>query len=424
MDKVYSVSQINYYIKDLFEQDRNLSAVRVQGETSNVKYHGSGHIYFTLKDAGGQLACVMFAGYRQAGLKFKLESGQNVIIAGTISVYERDGKYQLYARAIEMDGIGKLYEKYEFLKAELEGRGYFDPTIKKRIPAFPKRVGVVTASTGAALQDILNITKRRDPYVQIILCPARVQGEGAAATIVHAIKRLDAMGLDTIIVGRGGGSIEDLWAFNEESVATAIYEANTPIISAVGHETDFTIADFVADMRAPTPSAAAELAVPSIDDFLKKIEKYFDMLSGSMHKKLRLYENTLEGYRQSLQKCSPSRKTAEQREKLLHKKEKLGLIFSALLESEKRKNDDYIERLNREMEAKLALYRNRQSIYAARLDAASPLKKIASGYAYVAGENGENIRSIDEVQIGNKLTVTVTDGEIDTQVLEKRKNNA
>ncbi len=260
MASIYSVTQVNSYIKNMFVQDYLLSRISVRGEISNCKYHTSGHIYFTLKDKSGTLSAVMFAGQRK-GLNFQLQEGQQVIVTGSIDVYERDGRYQLYAREIKKEGIGDLFERFQKLRDELEDMGMFAAEYKQPIPKYAKTVGVVTASTGAAIRDIMNISARRNPYVQLVLYPALVQGEQAKYSIVKGIKTLDAMGLDVIIVGRGGGSIEDLWAFNEEIVARAIFECSTPVISAVGHETDVTIADYVADMRAPTPSAAAELAV-------------------------------------------------------------------------------------------------------------------------------------------------------------------
>ena len=264
MANIYSVVQINNYIRNMFESDFVLENVNVSGEVSNCKYHSSGHIYFTLKDKGSVLSAVMFAGNRTTGLKFKLTDGMKIVVTGKISVYEATGKYQIYARSIKEDGHGELYEKYLLLKKELEEMGMFDSSYKKQIPAHIKKLGVVTASTGAAIQDIINISTRRNPYIQIVLYPAKVQGEGAAESICRGIETLDRYGVDVIIAGRGGGSIEDLWAFNEEIVARTVFNCNTPIISAVGHETDYTIIDFVSDMRAPTPSAAAELAVADI----------------------------------------------------------------------------------------------------------------------------------------------------------------
>ena len=244
----------------MFVQDFMLNRISVRGEVSNCKYHRSGHIYFTLKDEGGALSCVMFAGSRR-GLAFPMKDGDRVVVRGAVDVYERDGRYQLYAREIALEGAGLLYERFLALKAELEEMGMFAPEYKQPIPAYVKRLGIVTAPTGAAVRDIQNIALRRNPFIQLILYPALVQGEGAKESIVRGIETLDALGLDAIIVGRGGGSIEDLWAFNEECVARAIFNCRTPVISAVGHETDTTIADFVADLRAPTPSAAAERCV-------------------------------------------------------------------------------------------------------------------------------------------------------------------
>ena len=262
MRNVYSVKQVNAYIKNMFTQDFMLNRIYVKGEVSNCKYHTSGHIYFSLKDESGAIACIMFAGNRN-GLGFRMQDGQQVIALGNVTTYERDGKYQLYAKEIILDGAGLLYEKFEALKKELGEMGMFAPEYKQPIPKFAKRIGIVTAPTGAAIRDIINVASRRNPYVQLILYPALVQGDGAAPSIVKGIKMLDNQNVDVMIVGRGGGSIEDLWAFNEEIVVRAIFEAKTPIISAVGHETDTTIADYVADMRAPTPSAAAVL-IPSI----------------------------------------------------------------------------------------------------------------------------------------------------------------
>ena len=271
--RAYSVGQINTYIKNMFTQDFVLKRIYVKGEVSNCKYHTSGHIYFSLKDETGSIACIMFAGMRK-GLAFHMENGQQVVVLGSVNVYERDGRYQLYASEIILDGAGLLYERFEALKRELEEMGMFAPEYKQLIPKHIRRLGIVTAPTGAAIRDIMNISSRRNPYVQLILYPALVQGEGAADSIVRGIQTLDSYGVDTMIVGRGGGSIEDLWAFNEEKVARAIFACSTPVISAVGHETDVTIADFVADLRAPTPSAAAELAVEDIRLVQERLLQY------------------------------------------------------------------------------------------------------------------------------------------------------
>lgn len=273
MKEIYSVSAVNQYIRQMFESDYALNRIYVKGEISNCKYHTSGHIYFTLKDKGSAIACVMFASARR-GLTFRLTEGQQVIVLGSIRVYERDGKYQLYANEIVADGVGFLYQQFDLLKKKLEAEGIFDAAHKKPIPAFAKSIGIVTAKTGAALQDMIHVTTRRNPFIQLVLVvPAKVQGDGAAKSIVRAIKMLDDYGVDVIIAGRGGGSIEDLWAFNEEIVARAIYACHTPVISAVGHETDYTIADYAADLRAPTPSAAAELACVDMLGMLARLDE-------------------------------------------------------------------------------------------------------------------------------------------------------
>ena len=299
MRNVYTVKQVNAYIKNMFTQDFMLNRIYIKGEVSNCKYHTSGHLYFSLKDESGTIACVMFAGQR-SGLSFRMQEGQQVIVLGSVSVYERDGRYQVYAKEIVLDGAGLLYEKFIKLKKELEEMGMFAPEYKKPIPRFAKKVGVVTAKTGAAIQDIINITHRRNPYVQLILYPTLVQGESAAVNIAAGIDYLDTLGLDVIIVGRGGGSIEDLWAFNEECVAMAIFRCETPVISAVGHETDFTIADFVADLRAPTPSAAAELAVFEYDTFENTLNLFAAQLSQSMQALIESRKKELEHAKLSL----------------------------------------------------------------------------------------------------------------------------
>ncbi len=395
MDNVYSVTQVNLYIKNMFIRDYALNNILIKGEVSNCKYHTSGHIYFTLKDNKGQIACVMFAGQRN-GLKFQLKEGQSVIAAGSVSVYERDGKYQLYAREIILDGAGILYQRYEQLKNRLAAEGLFDAEHKKNIPVYPGRVGIVTARTGAVIQDIINITKRRNPYVQLILYPALVQGEGAAETVAAGIRALDRLGVDTIIVGRGGGSIEDLWAFNEEIVAQAIYECSTPVISAVGHETDVTIADFVADLRAPTPSAAAELAVRDIKAILFDIEAYNHSLNSGLQKKIAAYRNELKHLNLKLDYASPIYQIRQRRQQLI----------------------DMEQKLRQQMQAKLTAKRHLMELYIEKMEGLSPLKKLNQGYSLVL--NGENkvLNSLNKVSEGEKIRICVTDGDILAQVEE------
>ena len=398
--QVYSVSAINQYIKNMFSKEYALSVVFVKGEISNCKYHSSGHIYFTLKDSASVLGCVMFAGDRR-GLDFRLSDGQAVIIGGTISVYERDGRYQLYAKKITLAGEGALYERYEQLKKKLEQKGYFDEAHKKKIPSYVKKVGIVTADTGAAIQDIRNISARRNPYVQLVLYPAKVQGEGASDTIVKGIQTLDQAGVDVIIVGRGGGSIEDLWAFNEENTAQAIYECSTPVISAVGHETDTTIIDFVSDLRAPTPSAAAELAVYDIRQLTDELTETAGRLGRGMQRRIAGERARAENCRLRLKAAGPQSRLRENRAYLIQ------------LE----------ERLQRGMESALSEKKHRMALYIEQMKGLSPLRKLSSGYSYVTDEEGGAIRSVQGVQPGQTVTIHVTDGLIKARVTD-RKNAA
>ncbi|MCU6697715.1 exodeoxyribonuclease VII large subunit [Laedolimicola ammoniilytica] len=397
MKHVYTVAQVNTYIKNMFTQDFMLNRIYVKGEVSNCKYHSSGHIYFSLKDESGSMACVMFAGDRK-GLAFPMKDGQRVIVLGRVSVYERSGSYQLYAREIIKDGVGQLYEAYEKLKMELEEMGMFAPEYKQPIPYYAKKVGVVTAPTGAAVQDIRNIALRRNPYVQLILYPAQVQGEGAADSIVRGIETLDALGLDVLIVGRGGGSIEDLWAFNEEKVARAIFDCNTPVISAVGHETDTTIADYVADLRAPTPSAAAELAVADIRELLERMRGYQQQFENIFRHRMEEYYRRLAELKSRVQRVSPETQ-------LLEKRMRLAELSNGLEQAMQNKLSDRKHSLN---------------LYIERLHGLSPLLKLQQGYSYTEGPNGKAVTGIDEVTEGERLRIHVTDG-VYTAVVEGRE---
>ena len=324
---VYTVKQVNAYIKNMFTQDFMLNRIYVKGEVSNCKYHTSGHIYFSLKDESGTIACVMFAGQR-GGLSFHMREGQQIIVLGSVNVYERTGSYQLYANEIRLDGEGALYEKYQMLKQELEEMGMFAPEYKQEIPAYAKRIGVVTAPTGAAVRDIMNISARRNPYVQLILYPAQVQGEGAKESIVRGIRMLEMKEVDVIIIGRGGGSIEDLWAFNEEEVARAIFDCMVPVISAVGHETDVTIADYVADLRAPTPSAAAELAVWDY----RQVENYLTecrlRMNRSVAGAVRMNRLRLKEMETRLSYLHPRHKLQEQQQRLAELEDELRQMMN------------------------------------------------------------------------------------------------
>lgn len=398
MKKAYSVSQVNRYIKNMFTQDFLLSKVSVQGEISNCKYHTSGHIYFTLKDEGGTLNVVMFAGSAR-GLSFRLKEGQRVIVTGNVDVYEKSGAYQLYAKAVTLDGEGALYQRFLQKKQELQEMGMFDPSYKKPIPKYVKKVGIVTASTGAAIQDIINITGRRNPYVQLYLYPALVQGEGAAPSIAEGIRRIQEVEPDVIIVGRGGGSLEDLWAFNEEEVAYAIFHCPIPVISAVGHETDTTIADYVADLRAPTPSAAAELAVFDVQEYFGQVKQRKETLTNLMQKNLFETRNRVFEKKLSLEKSSPVYRLQENRHLVM----------------------DYEEQLLGLMRDKINVYRHKTALLAATLDGLSPLKRLGEGFSYVEDEKGNAINRISQVQPGQDILVRVSDGDILAQVIEGKE---
>ncbi len=399
--RVYTVRQVNSYVKQMFTQDFVLQQIYVKGEVSNCKYHSSGHIYFSLKDSSGMIACVMFAGQRK-GLGFRMRDGQEVVVLGNVNVYERDGKYQLYASRIILDGAGLLYERFQALKKELEEMGMFAPEYKKPIPAFVRRVGIVTASTGAAIRDIVTIAHRRNPCVQLILYPAIVQGEYAVPSIVKGIRTLDAMeDVDVIIVGRGGGSIEDLWAFNEEEVARAIFDCQHPVISAVGHETDFTIADFVADLRAPTPSAAAELAVYELAAFDQMVENLRSRMLSLQRRRILKARGQLDSYAVHFRYLNPKNQVLAKRQMQI----------------------EYENRLRQQMEDRLRHSRYLLSMFAEMLHGRSPLLKFTQGFSYASDSEGRNIRSVEDVQIGDAVTIAVHDGYIDTQVTGKRKEH-
>ena len=398
MKNVYSIRQVNLYISNMFRQDFMLNRIYVKGEVSNCKYHTSGHIYFSLKDDSGSLACVMFAGNR-SGLKFQMQNGQSVIVLGSISVYDRDGKYQLYAREIIQDGMGLLYEKFQALKQELEEMGMFAPEYKQPIPAFSRRVGIVTAPTGAAIRDIMNISYRRNPYVQLILYPALVQGEEAADSIVRGIELLDQSHVDVIIVGRGGGSMEDLWAFNEEKVARAIFQCETPVISAVGHETDFTIADYVADLRAPTPSAAAELAVADMAAIQGQLRDMQQRLQNRMSERLSDRKKELEHLQEKLKYVSPQHQIQEKYQRLTDIEEELQMLMQQTMKER----------------------RHQLMIYVERMKGLSPLEKLSQGYSYTADARGKKITATEQVQPGDLLQIYVSDGQILAEVKEKKK---
>ncbi len=395
-ENIWSVTRLNGYIKGLFTDDMLLCDISVKGELSNVKYHSSGHIYFTLKDEGACISGVMFAS-DSFSLGFRPEAGDKVVIRGRVSVYEKAGTYQLYAKTIKAAGTGELYRKFTELKKELEEMGMFDEMYKKPVPFLVQRLGVVTASTGAAVRDIINVSKRRNPYVEIILYPAKVQGEGAADSIAYGIKILENYKPNVIIVGRGGGSIEDLWAFNERTVAKAIFECSIPVISGTGHETDFTIADFVADVRASTPSAAAELAVLDYRAFMASIEGYYGKLSLLMRKRISSLKEEAANRRMLLERSSPKARLAIQKERAKRTEEQIKTSFNRILSES----------------------RSRTALYAGALSALSPLNTLSRGYSFTENGEGRPVKSIDDVETEDRLRVYTKDGRIFAQVYGK-----
>ena len=389
-----TVTQLNKYIKERFDEDENLNAILVKGEISNFKNHYTGHLYFTLKDENSLIKCIMFKSYAEK-LAFKPTDGMKVMVFGSVSVFERDGVYQIYVKTMLEDGMGDLHEQFEKLKAKLEKEGLFDQKHKKKIPLYPKVVGVLTSQTGAVIRDIINVSTRRNPNVHIRLLPVPVQGPGAAEQIAEKIKVMNEKKLaDVIIVGRGGGSLEDLWPFNEEIVARAIYESELPIISAVGHETDFTIADFVADLRAPTPSAAAELAVPDVYELKEKIINYQNRMRQSLKKKIELMKLRYE-------KCMKSRVFTDPTRNI---KDKYIIL------------DTYIKRLETKIRN---IQKEKQTKYVeivAKLDTLSPLKTLTRGYCLTEKE-GNIIKSVKQLEINDEIKLKFYDGEKKAKVL-------
>lgn len=390
---IFSVSQVNAYIKKLFIDDYVINDIWIKGEVSNCKMHSSGHIYFTLKDKNSAISCVVFKSYRDF-IECDLKDGVDITARGYISVYERAGTFQLYVQQIKSDGMGNLYKRFQLLKENLQDKGYFNQEYKKAIPRYPRNVGIVTSNTGAAIRDIINVSKRRNPYIGLVLYPSLVQGDGAAENIVKGIKYLDKIkDIDAIIIGRGGGSIEDLWAFNEEIVAKAIFEAETPIISAVGHETDYTISDFTSDLRAPTPSAAAELAIPSYDEINSTLEKYEYKLTNNMSRQIELSKKTIALSKIKLDFNSPSMR-------LLKERQYLSEIGDRLIRS--------FNELNKTYKSNVGLLEH-------KLNVLSPFRNLEKGYSYIENNNGK-VKSISDVHIGETLLIQLSDGNIKAEV--------
>ena len=398
--EIFSVSDLNDYIKNIFETNRTLASVTVRGEISNFVNHRSGHLYFSLKDADGQIRAVMFRS-RAATLKFMPESGMKVIVHGSVTVFPRDGSYQIYVSSMQPDGIGALYLAYEQMKARLAEEGIFDEEHKLAIPEIPTRIGVITSPTGAAVRDIINVTGRRFPMAEVFVYPALVQGEGAEESLVKALDYLDRAHLcDVIIIGRGGGSIEDLWAFNSERLARRIYDAKTPIISAVGHETDFTICDFVSDMRAPTPSAAAEIAVPDRRELMMRLDSYDERLSLALRRRLVRAHERLEYLKSAAGKYTVTSLVATRRDAVSRLGEKANLLING-----------YLGRAKDRLLASVG-----------RADALSPLSILSRGYS-IAEFKGRTINSVSGLKIGDGVELIMSDGGVSATVTDIKKEN-
>lgn len=418
---VYSVGQVNAYIARMFSEDYLLRSITVRGEVSNCTYHSSGHIYFTLKDASGTLSCMMYAGKRLGGLSFPMKEGDGVVVSGQIRAYEKQGRYQLYAEQIIRDGVGLLNERFELLKKKLEEMGMFAEEYKQKIPRYIRRLGVVTAPTGAAVRDIIQIARRRNPYVEILLCPVLVQGEQAAESIVAGIRKMDQAGVDVMIVGRGGGSLEDLWAFNEEAVAEAVFECRTPVISAVGHEVDTVITDYVADLRAPTPSAAAELAVYDYNQFEADLAAQKARLLQAMLRALNGCREEASGLQKDLEKLSPSMRLRTQRMQEEELSRRLKECMRRSLEKSRRELllRDFLQQA---MDQRLTSSRHELELLASHLEKNSPVARLAGGYGFVTDEEGKRVTTIDQLKAGELVTIRVRDGKAKARVTETQKS--
>ena len=423
MASVYTVGQISLYIRNMFQQDYLLGKVSIRGEVSNCKYHNSGNLYFSLKDETAAMPCMMRRADVQK-LSFRLRDGQSVVAAGTIGVYLQGGRYQMYVSQLQQDGLGALYERYEALRRELEEMGMFDPAYKKPIPKYIRTLGVVTAPDGAAVRDIIQISKRRNPGIQIILYPAKVQGEGAAASIVRGLRAVAAAGAETIIVGRGGGSIEDLWAFNEEMTARAVFECPVPVISAVGHETDTVITDFAADLRAPTPSAAAELAVADMAAQKSRLDEAGQRMTALMRANLRQNETMLRQYRLRLRAGSPAARVQDLSQTLDRWSDRLQRAITERISAERTRYALAQDRVQRGMRERLSDYRNRESLLQERMRGLSPYDKLDRGYALLTDEDGRRISLVSQTAPGSGLYVYLSDGRMKTRVESTEEGTA
>ena len=421
--KVFSVIEITRYIKSKLEGDFALRNVKISGEVSDCKEDKKGHIYFAIKDEAAIMNCAMWSSKRSAGLDFKLEKGQHIVVTGNIGVYERWGDYRLYADKIEKEGVGRLFEELEKLKLKLRAEGLFDESHKTSIPRYPKKIGIITSRTGAVIEDIKRTAREANPYVQLILYPAIVQGADAAATLIRGIKRFEEEGVDTIIIGRGGGSTEDLWCFNDEKLARTVYSCRIPVISAVGHQTDRTLVDEVSDLSVATPTAAAMNAVPSLALAFNELDGFKDSISNKLQLRIDRMKSSIDKFEYAIRRQSPQMKLKEVRRQIENYSLSYNRLLSAKLDNYDRVITGSKQQLDRLMRAAYETFNKRFISITAEIEGKSPMKRLMGGYSYVENEAGENIRSIKSVKQGERLNLVLADGSVKAKVEEINKKN-
>lgn len=421
--KVFSVIEITRYIKSKLEGDFALRNVKISGEVSDCKEDKKGHIYFAIKDEAAIMNCAMWSSKRSAGLDFKLEKGQHIVVTGNIGVYERWGDYRLYADKIEKEGVGRLFEELEKLKLKLRAEGLFDESHKKPIPRYPKKIGIITSRTGAVIEDIKRTAREANPYVQLILYPAIVQGADAVATLIRGIKRFEEEGVDTIIIGRGGGSTEDLWCFNDEKLARTVYSCRIPVISAVGHQTDRTLVDEVSDLSVATPTAAAMNAVPSLALAFNELDGFKDSISNKLQLRIDRMKSSIDKFEYAIRRQSPQMKLKEVRRQIENYSLSYNRLLSAKLDNYDRVITGSKQQLDRLMRAAYETFNKRFISITAEIEGKSPMKRLMGGYSYVENEAGENIRSVKSVKQGEKLNLVLADGSVKARVEEINKKN-
>ena len=421
--KVFSVIEITRYIKSKLEGDFALRNVKISGEVSDCKEDKKGHIYFTIKDDAAVMSCAMWMSKRSAGLDFKLEKGQHIVVTGNVGVYERWGDYRLYADKIEKEGVGRLFEELEKLKLKLRAEGLFDESHKKPIPRYPKKIGIITSRTGAVIEDIKRTAREANPYVQLILYPAIVQGADAAATLIRGIKRFEEEGVDTIIIGRGGGSTEDLWCFNDEKLARTVYSCRIPVISAVGHQTDRTLVDEVSDLSVATPTAAAMNAVPSLALAFNELDGFKDSISNKLQLRIDRMKSSIDKFEYAIRRQSPQMKLKEVRRQIENYSLSYNRLLSAKLDNYDRVITGSKQQLDRLMRAAYETFNKRFISITAEIEGKSPMKRLMGGYSYVENEAGENIRSVKGLKQGERLNLVLADGSVKAKVEEINKKN-